>query len=162
LHRGLGHFPMRIFAPIAVAGGILFAPAVFAATVSVIPADGTSKGTVFLNRGNGFLPILSTTEARSGDSVMALKMGIAAIVYPDGCRVEVSARTAVVVVQETSPCKAPSPPETTGALGVGRYIVGAALVGGAVTAAVLIGDGNGSDDESKAKHRERSGDPASP
>jgi hypothetical protein len=153
---------MRVFAPIAVVGGILFAPAVFAATVSVIPADGIPKATVLINRGNGFLAIVSATQARSGDSVMALTRGVAAIVYPDGCRVEVSAKTAVVVVQETSPCKAPSPPETTGGLGVGKYIVGAALVGGAVTAAVLIGGGNGSDDESKAKHRERSGDPASP
>ena len=58
----------------------------------------------------------------------------AIIVYPDGCRVEVSAKTAVVSVQETSPCKTPVVPETTGGLGVGEYIVGAVVVGGAITA----------------------------
>ena len=91
---------------------------------------------------------------------MALKTGVAAIVYADGCKFEVSATTAVVVVQDTSPCKAPLPPETTG--GVGKYILGATIVGGAVTAAVLIGGVNNDGSERKAKHRDRSEEPASP
>lgn len=153
---------MRVFGSIIVAGIILLAPAAFAATVSVIPADATPKETVFINRGKGFLPIVRATEARSGDSVMALKTGVAAIVYPDGCKVTVSATTAVVVVQETSPCKAPLPPEATGGLGVGKYILAATIVGGAVTAAVLIGGGSNDDDEHKAKRRGRSEEPASP
>jgi hypothetical protein len=36
-----------------------------------------------------------------GDSVMALNTGVAIIVYQDGCKVEVSSKTAVVRVQET-------------------------------------------------------------
>ena len=139
---------MRVFGSIIVAGSILLAPAALAATV--VPADGTPKETVFINRGTGFQPIIHATEAGTGDSVMALKTGVAAIVYPDGCRVKVSATTAVVVVQETSPCKAPPPPETTGGLGVGKYILGATIVGGAVTAAVLIGGGSSDGNESKA------------
>ena len=93
---------------------------------------------------------------------MALKTGVAAIVYADGCKFEVSATTAVVVVQDTSPCKAPLPPETTGGVGIGKYILGATIVGGAVTAAVLIGGVNNDGSERKAKHRVRSEEPASP
>jgi hypothetical protein len=90
---------------------------------------------------------------------MALKTGVAAIVYADGCKFEVSATTAVVVVQDTSPCKAPLPPETTGGVGIGKYILGATIVGGAVTAAVLIGGVNNDGSERKAKHRDRSASP---
>ena len=140
----------------------MLAPAAFAATISVIPADGTPKETVLINRGTGFQPIIRATEARSGNSVMALKAGVAAIVYPDGRKVAVSATTAVVVVQETSPCKAPLPPEATGGFGVGKYILGATIIGGAVTAAVLIAGGNNDDNERKAKHRNGSEEPASP
>ena len=153
---------MRFLGSIIVAGGVLLASTALAATVSVIPADGTPKETVFINRGAGFQPIIGATEGRSGDSVMALKTGVAAIVYPDGCKVAVSATTAVVVVQETSPCIAPLPPEAAGGFGVGKYILGATIVGGVVTAAVLIGGGSNDGNEHKAKHRGRSDEPASP
>ena len=93
---------------------------------------------------------------------MALKTGVAAIVYPDGCKVVVSATTAVVVVQEASPCKTAPMPEATGGIGVGKYVLGATIVGGAVAAAVIIGGGSNDGNEHKAKHRARSEEPASP
>jgi hypothetical protein len=134
---------MRVLGSIALAGAILFAPAAIAAPVSVIPVAGTQKNTVFLSHGKGFAPIMSVTEAQTGDSVMALRSGVAIIVYPDGCRVKVSATTAVVTVQETSPCKTPVVQETTGKLGVGKYIVGAVILGAAVTAVALVAGGGG-------------------
>ena len=155
---------MRGLGSIAVAGYVLFAPAALAATVSVIPVAGTPKNTVFLNHGKGFAPIMSVTEAQTGDLVMALGTGAAIIVYADGCRVEVNAKTAVVSVQETSPCKMPVLPETTGRLGVGKYLVGAAVVGGAITAVALIGGGGSSGGGGGTKQNEhhRPGKPASP
>ena len=36
--------------------------------------------------------MMSVTEGQTGESVMALGTGAAAVVYPDGCRVEVSAK----------------------------------------------------------------------
>ena len=156
---------MRGLGSLAVASYVLFASAALAATVSVIPVAGTPKNTVLLNHGKGFAPIMSITEAQTGDSVMALGTGAAIIVYPDGCRVEVNAKTAVVSVQDTSPCKMPVVPETTGRLGVGKYLVGAAVVGGAITAVALIGGdggGGGGGGGTKQNDHHRPGKPASP
>ena len=153
---------MRGLGSLALASYVLFAPAALAATVSVIPVAGTSKNTVFLNHGKGFAPIMSVTEGRTGDSVMALGTGAAAVVYPDGCRVEVSAKTAVVSVRETSPCKTPVVPETTGGLGVGKYIVGAVVVGGAITAVALAGGDSGDGHGTKQHDHHKPGNPASP
>jgi hypothetical protein len=83
----------------------LVATSAFAATVSVVPQEGTLRGNLFVNRGKGFEPILNTTAARTGDSVMASGSGRAIVVYEDGCKVEVSATTAVLSVKEMSPCK---------------------------------------------------------
>ena len=153
---------MRGLGSIVLASCISFAPAALAATVSVIPVAGTPKNTVLLSHGNGFAPIIGATEAQTGDSVMALGTGGAAIVYPDGCRVEVNAKSAVVSVQETSPCKTPVLPETTGRLGVGKYIVGAVIVGGAITAVALAGGGSGGGGGTKQHDRQKPDNPASP
>jgi hypothetical protein len=82
----------------------LVATNAFAATVSVIPQEGTLRGNLYVNRGKGFEAIVNITEAHTGDSVLASGSGRAVVVYEDGCKVEVSAKTSVVV-QETSPCK---------------------------------------------------------
>ena len=139
----------------------LVATNAFAATVSVIPQEGTLRGNLYLNRGKGFEPILNITEARTGDSVMASGSGRAAVVYEDGCKVEVSAKTSVVTVQETSPCRGGAVVEAPGGSAVGKWAIGAAVVGGVVAAAVLIG-GSGDDDGSGKKEREKPGKPASP
>jgi len=127
----------------------------------LIPQEGTLKGNLYVNRGKGFEPILNTTAARTGDSVMASGTGRAIVVYEDGCKVEVSATTAVLTVKETSPCKGGVIVETPGGLSVGKYAIGAALVGGVVAAAVLIG-GSGDDGGSGKKERDRPDRPASP
>jgi len=150
---------MRGFGSLALASYVLFAPPALAASVSVIPAAGTPKNPIFVNHGKGFARV---TEAQTGDSVMALGAGAAVVVYPDGCRVEVSAKTAVVSVQETSPCKTPVVAETTGGLGVGKYIVGAVVVGGAITAVALAGGDSGDGHGTKQHHHHKPGNPASP
>jgi hypothetical protein len=152
---------MRRLGSIALLGCTLFAPAALAATVSVVPEPGSTKNSVLLNRGNGFAPIVAPTEGRSGDYVMTLGTGAATIIYEDNCMVEVNSKTGVVTVQETSPCKGAglSEAEPTPRFGVGKYIVGAAIVGGAVTAAILIAGG---DNGTKKKHHEKPGKSASP
>jgi hypothetical protein len=92
---------------------------------------------------------------------MASGTGRAVVVYEDGCKVEVSATTAVLSVKETSPCKGGVIAERAGGISVGKYAIGAAVVGGAVAAAVLIG-GSGDGDGSGKKERDRPDRPASP
>ena len=139
----------------------LIATDAFAATVSIVPQEGTLRGNLYLNRGKGFEAIVNVTEAHTGDSVMASGTGRAAVVYEDGCKVEVSAKTSVVAVQETSPCKSGGAIEAPGGAAVGKWAIGAAVVGGGVAAAILIG-GSGDDDGSGKKEREKPGKPASP
>jgi hypothetical protein len=145
---------------------LLVATNAFAAKVSIVPQEGTLKGNLFVNRGKGFEPILQIIAARTGDSVVASGTGRAIIVYEDGCRVEVSSTTAVVTVQETSPCKGSVVSEVTGGRPVGKYAVGAVLVGGAVAAAVLVAGGGGDDgvknDGTRKKKRDQPSVPASP
>ena len=109
------------------------------AAVLSLPALAASvdsiQGKVSINRGSGFKPLNGSTEANAGDQVMASPGGSANIVYPDGCVVKVDPGT-VVTVQEPSPCKAggdhPARP----------YIIGAAIVGGAVGIAVVVSNNN--------------------
>jgi hypothetical protein len=133
-----------------------------AAGVSIVPADGTLKGNVFVNQGKGFEPVTVAVQARAGDSVMAYmayKGGRAKIVYPDGCAVEVNSTTAVVYVQATSPCKVQvAATQTTGALSVGTYAVGAAIVGGVGAAVILLANGGSDNNGSSHEHSH----PASP
>ena len=63
--------------------------------------------------------------------------------------------------RSSSPCKLPVLPETTGRLGVGKYLVGAAVVGGAITALALIGGGGGGGGGTKQNDHHRPGKPAS-
>lgn len=147
--------PWRKF--IFALGGVILAAQPACATVSVVPAQGTVKGSVFLNRGKGFESIVASTEGHPGDSVMASRGGLASIVYPDGCKIEVSSTTAVVFVQDTSPCKGPAV-TGPGRLGVGTYVVGAAIAGGAVVAVALMGGGSAHSGPTKSG----GGNPASP
>ena len=104
----------------------LVATNAFAATVSVIPQEGTLRGNLYVNRGKGFEAIVNITEAHTGDSVMASGSGRAVVVYEDGCKVEVSAKTSVVTVQETSPCKGGAVIEAPSGAAVGKWAIGAA------------------------------------
>ena len=103
----------------------LVATNAFAATVSVIPQEGTLRGNLYVNRGKGFEAIVNITEAHTGDSVLASGSGRAVVVYEDGCKVEVSAKTSVVIVQETSPCKGGAVIEAPSGAAVGKWAIGA-------------------------------------
>ena len=84
-----------------------------------------------------------------GDSVIASPGGSAKIVYDDGCTEEVKPGD-IATVKPASPCNpgayvAPSHPARP-------YIIGAAVVGGVVTAAVLLGRNSSSGHKNKNKN----------
>jgi hypothetical protein len=68
-------------------------------TVTVNP----SKGSVLINRGNGYTEIKRPTKVRDGTNVMAGPDGAAIIAYSDGCSVKV-APGSVETVAPLSPC----------------------------------------------------------
>ena len=107
--------------------GVLSLPAL-AATVDSVQAP------VSLNTGNGFRHIAGTTGAKVGDQVMAGPGGSAKIVYGDGCVEQVDPGT-VVTVKEAPPCQ-------VGAHPARPYIIGAAVVGGAVAIGVIVSNNN--------------------
>ncbi len=139
---------------------MLFASQAQATTVSVFPREGTPKGSLLINRGAGYQPLTQAATAQTGDAVMATGGGAATIVYEDGCRVEVTSATSVVVVVETSPCKPGVLPQT-GGVPAGIYAVGAAIVGGAIAAIVILGGDDGNEGGS-AKKKRGGRKPASP
>ena len=156
----MGRIPL-----IAAAAVFVVAHSAHAATVSIVPQEGTKRGNLFLSSGQGYAPIVKVTTAHTGDTVMASGTGRAFVIYEDGCKVEVSAETAVVSVQETSPCKGALIPEMSRGTGVGKYVVGAALVGGAIAAVALIGGSGGGDERGTDKNPrdpDRPDSPASP
>ena len=148
---------MRLGPLVLFAVGILCDLPAFAAQVTVLPDEKSSKGAVMISRGKGFSPLTAPTTANPGDSVMAFTGGHAKIIYPDGCTIDVNDGGAVVVVSETSPCKAGVALPT---LSPGTYVVGAVIVGGGVAAAILSG-GGGNEGASKNK-RDHGDESASP
>ena len=89
---------------------VLFAVALpaFATQVRVVPDEKSSKGAVMVSHGKGYAPISGPTVANTGNSVIAFTGGLAKIVYPDGCTIDVNAAGTVFFVSETSPCKGPA------------------------------------------------------
>ena len=84
-----------------------------AATVDAV------NGKVLINRGDGFQPATSGTQAKAGDLLMANAGGSAKLVYPGGCQVSIIPGR-VVSVGNQPPCTAPYlaglepvPPEST-------------------------------------------------
>jgi hypothetical protein len=65
----------------------------------------TVRGQVAINRGAGFTPLTTGTEAKVGDVLMANPGASARVVYPDGCAVDVRPG-AVVSIAAQSPCHA--------------------------------------------------------
>jgi hypothetical protein len=125
---------------------VLFAVALpaFATQVRVVPDEKSSKGAVMVSHGKGYAPISGPTVANTGDSVIAFTGGLAKIVYPDGCTIDVNAAGTVFFVSETSPCKGPAGFLPSGGFSGGQYVVGAVIVGGAIAAVSLSGgDGGG-------------------
>ena len=73
-----------------------------ATTVTVVTVN-PSKGSVLINRGNGYTEIKRPTKVRAGTNVMVGPDGAAIIAYADGCSVKV-APGSVETVAPLSPC----------------------------------------------------------
>ena len=164
----VGQSPMRWRPVLFFAVGVLCARPTFAAQVTVVPDQKSSKGAVMLSRGQGYAPINGPTTAKTGDMVLAFSGGHARVIYPDGCTVEVNDGGTVFVVPETSPCKAPvTLPTMSGSLPAAKYVLGTAIIAGG-TAALILSVGGGDNNGGKNKngggghHNHGSGNPASP
>jgi hypothetical protein len=59
------------------------------------------KGSVLVNQNGRYVPVESGTALRAGDRVLAMN-GDAALVYANGCKVDVSARSMATIVD--APC----------------------------------------------------------
>lgn len=57
------------------------------------------KGSVLVNQNGRYVPVTSTTALRAGDRVLAMN-GDASLVYADGCKVNVSARSMATIGSE--------------------------------------------------------------
>jgi len=119
--------------------GVLCTTPAWGATVHVL------SGKALLNAGQGYHELVGYAEGKAGDLVMVQPQGHAKIVYSDGCEVIVEPG-AVATIQETSPCKAGLVGE-----GAGRYLIGAAVVGGVVVGIVALSGGSDDDNESTKK-----------
>ena len=65
------------------------------------------KGKVLINRGEGFQPVTSGTQANPGDRLMASPRGSAKLVYSDRCQISIVPGR-VVSVGKQPPCTAQS------------------------------------------------------
>jgi len=101
----------------------------------VVPSGG-----VAVSHGEGFRQITGQTTVAVGDSVIASPGGSAKIVYDDGCTEEVKPAFPCNPGAYVAPSHTARP-----------YIIGSAVVGGVVTAAVLLGQNSSSGHKNKNK-----------
>ncbi|HEY7617043.1 MAG TPA: hypothetical protein VH744_09590 [Terriglobales bacterium] len=146
MHRGalLAAFGLGIF---------LGLPAWAGTVVTVRTIDGT----ISLNRGDGYVEVLSWAEAPAGSQVMANPGSSGKIIYSDGCEISVSPGS-VYTVQDSSPC-------ASGLRGgsARTYVIGGLVVaGGAVAIIALTGGGDSDNGKHKKKKHENNDHPASP
>jgi hypothetical protein len=121
--------------------GVWASPCAFATTVTV------EQGQVLLNTGQGYKQIQGPTKANPGDMVVVNPGGMARITFDDGCVAEIQPPS-VVTITSQSPCqqqkqlrKSPPARERQGGIeGISAttMMVGGILVGGGVTAAILL------------------------
>ena len=118
----------------------------------------TIEGTLSLNRGDGYVEVLSWADAPSGSQVMANPGSRGKVIYSDGCEINVSPGS-VYTVQDSSPCG-------SGVMGGGsarNYVIGGLVIaGGAVAVIALTGGDNSDNGKHKKKKHEDNDDPASP
>ena len=143
---------MRWGASIAFGLGVFLGLPAVAGTVATVQA---TEGTLSLNRGDGYVEVLSWADAPSGSQVMANPGSRGKVIYSDGCEINVSPGS-VYTVQDGSPCRA--------GLGSGSartYVIGGlVIVGGTVAIIALTGGDDGS--AKKEKHKKSGNHPASP
>jgi hypothetical protein len=143
MHRGIS---------IAAFGlGVFLGLPAWAGTVATVQA---MAGTLSLNRGDGYVEVLSWADAPSGSQVMANPGSSGKIIYSDGCEINVSPGS-VYTVQDSSPCG-------SGAIGGGSaraYVIGGLVVAGGAVAIIALTGGN---DGGGAKKKQNPNQPASP
>lgn len=104
------------------------AAALFATSAAQAITVESIQGQVAINRGDGFRPVTTATQGKSGDRVMANPNSSAEIVYDNGCREKVDPGQ-VVVIKVEPPCAGIIPP---------NYLVTGALVTGAIVTGVIL------------------------
>jgi hypothetical protein len=119
--------------------------AIIAAALLCNPALGATvtaqQGQVLVNSGNGYQHVTGAVEAEAGATVVANPGGRGHVVYPDGCWVAVEPAT-VYAIAPRSPCETGTDQPGTGfGMNGTTLAVGALVVGGGVTAAVLLSKG---------------------
>ena len=119
----------------------------------------TIEGTLSLNRGDGYVEVLSWADAPSGSQVMANPGSRGKVIYSDGCEVNVSPGS-VYTVQDSSPCG-------SGVMGGGsarNYVIGGLVIAGGAVAVIALTGGDNSDNgkHKKKKKHEDNDHPASP
>ena len=89
--------PGGFVSALSIACAVLIASPSWAAIVE------PGYGDLTINQGHGFKPVTDRTQANVGDSVMVGPGGAAAVVYEDGCKVDVQPGS-VARVAPLSPC----------------------------------------------------------
>jgi hypothetical protein len=87
----------RLVSALSIGCAVLVASPSWAATVE------PTQGDLSINQGQGFKPVKKQISANVGDSVMVGPGGAAAVIYEDGCKVNVQPG-AVATIAPLSPC----------------------------------------------------------
>ena len=128
-----------------------------AASAGTMVTVRTIDGALSLNRGEGYVEVLSWAEAPAGSQVMANPGSKGKIIYSDGCTIDVVPGS-VYTVQDSSPC-------SSGVVGRPRayYVIGGLVVAGGAVAIIALTGGSDSDNgkQKKKKHKDTD-NPASP
>jgi hypothetical protein len=143
MHRG---------ASIAFGLGIFLSLPAYAVTSVTVQ---TMEGSLSLNRGEGYVEVLTWADALAGNQVMANPGSWGKIIYSDGCDVTVKPGS-VYTVQEASPC-------LSGRIGgsATTYVLGGVAITAAVVGIVVLTNGGG-DSGGKKKASDDDDKPASP
>lgn len=120
-------FRLKVFCFSAL---LLVSSSCLAATIEPV------QGKLYVNAGQGFLPVNGRIDAHVGDAAFVDPDGVAMVVYPDGCKVTVQPG-AVTTITPSSPCTNPYDQDNP----LFNNNNNAALVGAAVLAAAGIGVG---------------------
>jgi hypothetical protein len=143
---------MRWGTAIAFALGVTLSLPAFAVTVATVQ---TMEGSLSLNRGEGYVEILTWADAQAGSQVMANPGSWGKIIYSDGCDVTVKPGS-VYTIQDASPC-------LSGRIGgsATTYVLGGVAIAAGVVGIVVLTNG---DDDKKGGKKKASDDdqPASP
>ena len=130
-----------------VAAASAFGLGLWASTYAFAAIVTVERGQVLLNSGQGYRLIAGSTNANPGDMVVVNPGGLARIIYPDGCAIDVRPPD-VVAVAAQSPCQQqqaksdppPSEPQPQPWMSDTTLLIGggAILVAGGVVAVIVL------------------------